>query len=364
MSMTSKERMIRALRREVPDRLPATVHQWQDYHLRRYLDGMDALAAFRHFGLDASIACAPILPDESPDWRLETKTTDLGQGRSRHHVTVHTPEGTLTYVVEANPVTRWIVEHMVKGPDDLERIVRYLPVPRLDRGALAREYDRVADDGIVRGFVFGNQGGCWQDACELYGLEPLIMATCDDPEWVHRFLSVLQAKKLRFIEESLAGARYDLIETGGGAASSTCVSPGLHKEFCLPYDRQQHDAIHALGLPVVYHTCGGMMPILDLIVANGCDASETLTPPGMGGDARPAEIKQRIGGQVCLIGGVNQFQVLDCGEREEIRTEVFRLFEALGPGGGYILSPSDHFFDTPPENLAWYAEAARECTYG
>jgi len=84
----------------------------------------------------------------------------------------------------------------------------------------------------------------------------------------------------------------------------------------------------------------------------------------MGGDARPAEIKQRIGGQVCLIGGVNQFQVLDCGEREEIRTEVFRLFEALGPGGGYILSPSDHFFDTPPENLAWYAEAARECTYG
>lgn len=48
-----------------------------------------------------------------------------------------------------------------------------------------------------------------------------------------------------------------------------------------------HDALHSLGFPVVYHTCGGMMPILELIVENGCDACETLTLPLMGGDARP-----------------------------------------------------------------------------
>jgi hypothetical protein len=29
MNMTSKERMLRALAREKPDRLPVTVHQWQ-----------------------------------------------------------------------------------------------------------------------------------------------------------------------------------------------------------------------------------------------------------------------------------------------------------------------------------------------
>lgn len=31
--MNSKERLILALRREKPDRLPVTVHQWQQYHL-------------------------------------------------------------------------------------------------------------------------------------------------------------------------------------------------------------------------------------------------------------------------------------------------------------------------------------------
>jgi uroporphyrinogen-III decarboxylase len=84
----------------------------------------------------------------------------------------------------------------------------------------------------------------------------------------------------------------------------------------------------------------------------------------VGGDARHAEIKRRIGDRVCLIGGLNQFQVLDCGTREAIRNEVFRLFAELGPEGGYIMCPSDHFFETPPENLAVYAEAARECRYG
>ncbi|NLT42694.1 MAG: hypothetical protein GXX93_08485, partial [Anaerolineae bacterium] len=47
----------------------------------------------------------------------------------------------------------------------------------------------------------------------------------------------------------------------------------------------------------------------------------------------------------------------------EIRAEVHRLFDALGPGGGFIISPSDHFFDTREENLAAYAAAARECVY-
>jgi len=276
---------------------------------------------------------------------------------------IHTPEGTLSTTAESHPTTTWTTEQLVKRPEDVDLIDKYLPIPRLDKDAVSRTYDRVGDDGILRGFVWGYQAGCWQHAAEWYGLQNLILATHRDPAWVHHFLRVLQKKKLRFIEQSLAGAKFDLIETGGGAASSTCISPKLHREFCLPYDREQHDALHAVGLKAVYHTCGGMMPILEIIVANHCDASETLTPPGMGGDARPAELKRRIGAQVALIGGLNQFQVLDCGTPDQIRAEVFRLFGEFGPGGGYILSPSDHFFETPAENMAIYAQAARECRY-
>lgn len=53
--MTSKERMMRALCREKPDRLPVTIHQWQQYHLDTYMNGMAPLSAFKATGMDASI---------------------------------------------------------------------------------------------------------------------------------------------------------------------------------------------------------------------------------------------------------------------------------------------------------------------
>jgi uroporphyrinogen decarboxylase len=361
--MTSKERMLRALNRQQPDRVPVTTHGWVGYHLRKYMDGIDPLEAYKQLGLDASMGGGACIETESPDWRPEIQEGTTARGFPFRRTIFHTPKGDLSETWEMEPTTAWISERMVKRPEDVDLIDRYMPIPRLDKASVAREYDRVGDAGILRGGVWGYQGGCWQHAAELYGLQDLILATHRDPAWVHHFLTVLNRKKLRYIEESLSGVKYDLIETGGGAASSTCISPKLHREFCVPYDRAQHDLLHSLGHKVAYHTCGGMMPILELIVENHCDASETLTPPGMGGDARAVEMKRRIGDKVCLIGGVNQREVLDMGTPESIRAEVLRLFREFGAGGGYIMSPSDHFFETPVENLRLYAQAARECVY-
>jgi hypothetical protein len=60
---------------------------------------------------------------------------------------------------------------------------------------------------------------------------------------------------------------------------------------------------------------------------------------------------------------MDQFNILTSGTAQAIRAEVRRLFEGFGRDGGYILSASDHFFDTPVENLRGYAAAARECVY-
>jgi len=106
------------------------------------------------------------------------------------------------------------------------------------------------------------------------------------------------------------------------------------------------------------------MNILDLIVANGTDASETLTPPGCGGNiTEPQEVRQAYAGRVAMIGGMDQFNILTSGTDEQIGREVRRLFEGFGRDGGYILSASDHFFDAPVENLRTFAAAAKECVY-
>jgi hypothetical protein len=107
-----------------------------------------------------------------------------------------------------------------------------------------------------------------------------------------------------------------------------------------------------------------MMHILDLIIENETDASETLAPAGTGGNiTEPAKVRETFAGKVAMIGGMDQFNILTTGTAGKIRRQVHRLFEGFGKDGGYILSASDHFFDAPVENLRAYADAAKECTY-
>ena len=373
--MTPKQRLMTALHREKPDRVPVTIHQWQQYHLDNYMDGRDALDAFEATGMDASIQYFEAMGQfwipnaekyalQTPEWQDQITVVDPNPQNKIVHHRIVTPKGVLTYKTGANPTTTWITEYLIKRREDIDLIEQYMPVARLDHQAIRREYDRIGEAGILRGFVWGDQAGCWQHACCLIEVQSLILETFENPDWVHRLLRVLLEKKLRFIDESLRGARFDLIETGGGAASDTVISPKLHREFCLPYDRQMHRALHDAGHVATYHTCGGMMNILDLIVQNETDASETLTPPGCGGNITdPASVRDAYAGRVAMIGGMDQFHVLTSGTPERIRAEVRRLFEGFGRDGGYVLSASDHFFDAPPENLRVYAEAARDCTY-
>lgn len=373
--MTSKERLMRALHGEKPDRLPVTIHQWQQYHLDRYMNGMDALRAFAATGMDAAIQYFEAVGQfwipqteehavQNREWTDETTVVDANpENRVIHHL-VRTPGGTLTCKTCANSMTTWITEYLIKKPEDIEIIEKYMPVARIDKAAVAKVYDEIGDAGILRGFIWGDQAGCWQHACCLMEPQSLILTTMTDPEWVHRLLRALLERKLFFIEDSLRDAKFDIIENGGGSGSDTVISPEMHREFCMPYDRAMHKAIHDAGLLVTYHTCGGMIHILDLILENGADASETLSPPGTGGNiVDPAKVRDAYAGRIAMIGGMDQFNILTSGSKGDIHREVHRLFEGFGRDGGYIMAASDHFFDTSPDNLRAYAEAARECTY-
>jgi uroporphyrinogen-III decarboxylase len=370
--MTSKERMLIALNREKPDRLPVTVHQWQSYHLHKYLAGISDLEAFEKFGLDAQIQHlgevgqtqdgTATSKTSTKDWQVMAQVISDSPDKRLVDYTITTPEGRLTFQTEGNQKTTWISGYLVKQDEDIELIRKYLPVPKLNKKVVNELYDRVGERGILRGFVWGEQAGCWQHACCLMDVHNLILCCFDKPDWVHRFLGILLEKKLQFIE-SMKGARFDLIEAGGGAASSTLISPNLHQEFCLPYDRKLHDALHNLGFKLAYHTCGGTLGIEEMIVANGCDVSETLAPKSIGGNQEPWEFAAKIRGRLSLIGGLDQCSVLTDGTKEEIRSKVHELFEKVGRNGGYICSLSDHFFETPLENIQAYADAARECVY-
>jgi uroporphyrinogen decarboxylase len=388
MEMTSKQRLLTALEGGVPDRLPVTTHHLQDYFRDKYMNGKSDIEIFDHFGLDAIHWVGTYLPDASKgaffdplqeeptnprfsrrtvsdNWRISTEDIPHDRYETTRY-TIHTPKGDLTTVLQRNEYTAWVSEHLVKEKKDIELIGEYVTAPLCNVERVNQEAEAFGERGLVRGaicsFDIYGQPGTWQDAAVLVGIQELILATFDDPEWVHELLGILYARKETYIR-SLTGANYDLLELGGGDASTTVISPDIFRNFVAPYDSKLIALAHEMGQRIAYHTCGGMMPILEDLAAMGPDAMETFTPRDMGGDTRLAEAKQRIGDKVCMIGGFDQFHHLAEGSEADTRAAVRHCFEAAGGNGGYILSPSDHFFDADPSLFAAFADEARQCVY-
>ena len=385
--MTSKQRMLAAIERKVPDRLPVTTHHIMQYFLDKYMNSISNDEFFDYFGLDPIVWTVPHKPIKSkenfydPDqdkvgflesrriysenWRIKFSEISDPQYKTFRYNFI-TPQKTLSMVTQSNEYTTWVSEHLVKDKSDIDIIAEFVTEPLCDVDAVNKTAAEFDERSLIRGHICGfdiyGQPGCWQDACCLYGTEKMIMEAYDDPEWVHAFLKILQKRKITFVK-SLKGAKYDILELGGGDASTTVISPKLFNEFVAPYDSVLIQLAHEAGQRIVYHTCGGMMPILEDIAAMKPDAMETFTPPGMGADVDLAEAKKRIGDKVCMIGGFDQFHFFKGCTPEQTRAEVRRCFEAAGGNGGYILCPSDHFFDAEVELIKAYADEARKCIY-
>lgn len=385
--VTSRERLLVALDRKVPDRLPVTTHHLMPSFLAGIGEGVGPREFFDRFGFDPVTWVVAHRPDDSvgayrdpgqgplgylepawicsDEWRIEREPlTGSGGPEIRNHI--HTPAGILSTTLKEGQDTMWVVERLIKEPSDIDLIARCAPAPLCDVGEVKRQAEVSGGEGIIRGQVPGfdiyGQPGCWQDAAVLFGIEPLIMATNDDPNWVREFLSLLRDRKLSWLRSS-KDAPFDLLELGGGDASSTVISPAIFEMFVAPFDAPLIAEAHRAGHRVVYHTCGGMMPILEMVAGMEPDAMETFTPPSLGGDTDLAEAKRRIGDRVCMIGGFDQARFLQGCDREETEAEVRRCFREAGEGGGYILAPSDHFFEADPVLLTALAAEARACRY-
>lgn len=364
--MNSRERLLTVLANEKPDRLPCQVHSWMPYYLKTHLGGRDQFGAYEYFqGMDWVIYANPrFIYKDTANWGKSDIDLGLDSDGSRHfkHI-IKTPEGELSYGLGWNQFTAWVTEHLIKTERDFDLWQKYIPLPAsIDWTPIIDIKTRIGNNGIVRGEFFGfGQGSPWQDFCYMFGTEEAIYAAYDKPDWIHHVLKTLLEKKLSVIER--AGKFHcDLVETGGGAGSSTVINPAMHREFCLPYDKIQIQALHQAGTKVVYHLCGGLMPLLEIVAENGTDGLETMTPASMGGDCNLAEANQRVGDKIFFIGGFDQNAGFEKGTSETAAQLVRECHQAC-PDGGYICNPSDHFFTGDPANVQAFVDEANRCCY-
>jgi len=109
---------------------------------------------------------------------------------------------------------------------------------------------------------------------------------------------------------------------------------------------------------VMIHSCGAVHKLIPKFIEAGVDALHPLQARAVDMDA--ASLARDFRGRIAFLGGIDTQQLLVHGTPAEIKADVRRVKDLLGPC--LVVSPSHEAVlpNVPPENVLAMAEAARE----
>ena len=201
----------------------------------------------------------------------------------------------------------------------------------------------------------------FHDVADFFGMENYFVKMYTHPEVVHAVTRhvvdfYLEANE-RFFDK--AGGLVDAFFFGNdfGTQRDLLISPEAFKEFVSPYFRQLTDLGHQHGLPVVLHSCGAIKRVIPDLINFGVNA---LHPLQAKADNMSAELLAEFKGKIAFIGGIDTQDLLVNGTPAEVKADVRRVKQLLGPC--LVVSPSHEALlpNVPPRNVAAMVEAAIE----
>jgi uroporphyrinogen decarboxylase len=127
------------------------------------------------------------------------------------------------------------------------------------------------------------------------------------------------------------------------------MGPAHWRRFIKPYLARMFSRIKEAGKFVYIHSDGQVQAIFDDLIEIGLDIYNPFQPEIMD----VYQLKKEYGDRLCFHGGIGIQDLLVQGTPQQVKSEVQRLIDEVGAGGGYILSPAHSVLaDTPAENLA------------
>jgi uroporphyrinogen decarboxylase len=339
--MNSRERVITALERRQPDRVPLFECVVDEGVMDAILPGCDYYAFNEFIGLDN------VSQNRSSWSRDNVDMIDEKKGLFRDKWGVIRAFGP-----ESTPVP---IEGPIKTPTDLKRYAP--PDPEADDvlGQLPEIISRYKGNKAVTAIC----RDAFFNPAFLRGTSQFLMDMVDNPPLVHELIEVALSYDIRAMQR-MVEAGVDVVVFGDDYAdkNSTLMSPAHFKQFILPGLKRCIDAAHDAGAYVVKHTDGNIMPIIDMIVETGPDALNPLEPQA-GMDI--GRIKHEYGDRVALVGNIDCGYLLSEAPAEEVRRVTRETIEVAAPGGGYCLSSSNSIHSSvKPENFMAMVETLRK----
>ncbi len=310
--MTSAERVMAALRREEPDRIPH--FEWAvDRKVREILcPGCSYEEFVVRMDWDA-ILVAPNFAKEQvgPDlWKNEWGVVRQYTGE----------EDTFP------------VESPIKTMEDLDRY----EVPDPDAAGRYESIQAAVEQFKGDKAIGVHLNDVFSIPRYLMGFTELMLAFVDCPELVEGLVELSVDVNLKMAKH-VADLDADFVFTGDDYCSSRqpFISPDWFAKYLNPGLKRVMGGFKELGLYVIKHTDGYIWPIADMLVDSGIDCLDPIDPVA-GMDIE--EVKAKYGHRVALKGNVDCAQTLTFGSIKDVIEETKDVIGKAGPGGGFILS--------------------------
>lgn len=387
-----RERMLSALNCQVPDHVPCSFMIFGALHQRSasYLDFVERQV---EMGLDAFVELPPRPPvvvndhynlhglpvNYDPHVSIEEWVEEDPEERAPVMVKEYrTPAGVLRTEVQQTEDWRWgdhvpflddylvprSKKFLVTEPADLEPL-RYLLVPPTREEIAAFRAQSQPALELAQRYKLLVAGG-WGVGADLigwiHGLEEMILAPYDQPDFVHDLLEVIavwnrqrMAILLDTDPSSGSGPGIDLYIKRAWYESCAFWTPSTFRAFLFPILKADVDLAHERGAKFGYIITSDVMPLLDMLAEAGVDVVIGVDP--MTWDMAAA--KRKLAGKVCLWGGVNGHLTVEEGTPSRVRAEVREAIEVLGPDG-FVLSPVDNVREDTPQSRANVAALIEE----
>jgi len=340
--MTSRERVLAALRREPVDRVP-----W----IEGITDnGIASAVCGERIYMDWSVAPDGFPKQDGGEMAEQQKKVNRVLGKDNINFCCFAPIFADKRPKKEDNRTIMVGDGMIRSRQDYDQIFK-LP-PAEDRTFV----------GNVRKFIEHKDEYCACACVRLgigatilsMGMEGFSYALADDPqlileihqqylEWTKRVVPVLE------------DVGFDVIWAFDDIAynSGTFFRPDFYSEHILP---RQQELTSTFSLPLITHSDGNMTPVLHEWVKLGQSAIHPIQPDVMDIHA----VKREYGDRVAILGNI-AMDHLAHSTPPEIESEVRDLIRTVGEGGGHLISSSNSLTDNmKPENVLAMSKAIKE----
>lgn len=325
--MKSRERVIRAINFNYPDRVPIS-HAILPAAQIKYGKALDDILSCVHedFGWD-------FLPDMKredlpPLYKGGSNYDEFG---TLWRVEV---EGLCGIPIEW-PLSDWGRYDSFKWP----RFSTGQPKARLYSGHMEGPSDEYYARGAWITF--------FEQMQQLRGMENLLMDLAYQSKEVYRLRDDLLNFNLEWIDRWLKHT-YDGLHFADdwGSQNGLLISPELWRKFFKPCYKAMFDRVMAKGVDVHFHSDGNILEIIPDLLDIGVKVLNCQSSI-IGLD----RLKRDFTGKVCFRTDLDRQRVMPFGTPAEVREHIIDVFKHLGTERGGIIACGEIGPDTPLENI-------------